>query len=141
MARTIDASRYDIPEKKPALKPADVGGEEELVLTVEFAQERTIPDGPRDRVAIMVQFTEYPDHYYWPGFRDTKMLLDKLGTDLDAWGKRPVPLVIVDRNNPRTHAPVSQLGVAPDWDDAIDRQLQREAEASAAQAKSPKKRG
>lgn len=135
----VNRDKYDF-KSKPSLKPSDLGGAQQAVLTVADTEEVNIP-GPENngagRDAIRITFAEFPEHNWWPNPSSLNTIFDKFGDDTDTWIDQRVPLHTVTSANPRVRGQTTQnLWVVPaeEWDATIEKYDAEIAEATKAAA-------
>jgi hypothetical protein len=138
MPRTINAHHHTV-ERLETLTP-EVVQQPRALATIEFADEVRIPgtNGEPARRAIKIIFAEYSKHVWWPQRASVTAIIAKLGTDLDDWTGKVVPLIAAtsrdldgDERNSMWALP------AEEWDAALARAKGRGKLPAAGKAKTP----
>lgn len=119
----IDPNAFS--KAKAVIKPADLGGANVAVVTVEHAEQIEIGGDPK----IVMQFEEFPEvpndknapRNYFPNLTSIRNLVDALGADEAKWKGKQVVLEVVKTNDPAKKRQVDALWVAAaeTWNDHI----------------------
>lgn len=110
----IDPNAFS--KAKAVIKPADLGGANVAVVTVEHAEQIEIGGDPK----IVMQFEEFPEvpndkqapRNYFPNLTSIRNLVDALGADESKWKGKQVVLEVVKTNDPNKKRQVDALWVA-----------------------------
>lgn len=76
----------------------------------------------RPDMKIVMIFREFPDKEYIANATSYKTCVEKHGSDWRTWVNRPIVLMPVTNEDPRTGASVTKVHVAPpgEWDKALN---------------------
>lgn len=117
---------------KPTIKAAMFPGVEVVPLTLASVEQTELDGLPK----LKLEFTEFPDHCYWPNVTSIDNLVKKLGNDETKWIGQKVPLVKTMQPNPQLKDKmVEVLWVADADDEYWDARRSRGGSSSPARAK------
>lgn len=113
---TIDRDTYGIREK---LTPDMLKKKNAMVVTVSRAQQVSVTRDGEERMAVVLEFAQFPRFAYWPNDTGVRVLVEQLGEEEDEWPGKKIPLVRARTTNPNTHKQQEVLWVAQsaDWQD------------------------
>ena len=125
--RNINRATYDTGERLPAFTVDQLPGKGANVLTISEAYEMNLRDsdtgGFRKQIKIVFCTAEGEaiPFAWWPNNGSTRILVRRLGTDLDTWEGKKAVIHAAETTNPKTGDKVIAVWATPadDWDRAL----------------------